>query len=117
MTPLTAFSKGWVGMTSKSQGISVTLVSGYQLRTTRASMAKQKKFRNGSNTAAVGCTQACVSDIVMLELKKAAGSEVISIGSMLCPIPTDREAVGEGARGTKPHTKATFKDRIKTIGM
>eukprot|EP00977_Amphora_coffeiformis_P003642 scaffold710_cov171-Amphora_coffeaeformis.AAC.11 len=116
MTPLTAFSKGCVGMTSKSQGISVTLVSGYQLSTTRANMAKQKKFRNGSKTAAVGWTQACVSAIVMLELRKAAGSVAISTGSMLLwPTTTDRRAVG--AKGTKPLTKATFRDRMKAIEL
>lgn len=86
MIPLTALSKGCVGMTNSSQGISVTSVSGYQDKTTRANMATHKKFRNGSNTAAVGWTQACVSAIVNVDVSAVVdGSRdvIISIGIII----------------------------------
>jgi len=44
-----------------AQGKSFRFVSGYQDETTRQSMAKDMKFKNGPNTVAVGCTHASVS--------------------------------------------------------
>ena len=42
----------------------LAIISGYQLKTTRASIAKDMKFKNGSNTLDNGCTQASVCDVV-----------------------------------------------------
>lgn len=60
-TPLTIRSSGSVGMTKSTQGTSVSLVSGYQLKTTRANMAKDMRFKKGSKKDAKGCTHASVS--------------------------------------------------------
>mmetsp|Transcript_1326 Transcript_1326/g.1128 ORF Transcript_1326/g.1128 Transcript_1326/m.1128 type:complete len:99 (-) Transcript_1326:92-388(-) len=45
-----------VGQVTSSQGISFKFVFGYQLRTTRQSIAKEKRFKNGPKTDAKGCT-------------------------------------------------------------
>jgi len=59
--PLTSLNKGSDGQATIAQGNSLRLVSGYQDATTRHSIAKDMKFKNGPNTVAVGFTQASVS--------------------------------------------------------
>lgn len=81
MTPRTAFSKGCVGTTRSTHGMEFSFASGYQLRTTRASMANVKKLRKGSKKAAVGCTQAWVSANVSV-LQEDKTSDISNVGNM-----------------------------------
>jgi len=59
--PLASLNNGSDGHATTAQGKSLRFVSGYQDETTRQSMAKDMKFKNGPNTVAVGCTHASVS--------------------------------------------------------
>jgi len=45
-----ALNKGSVGHATRLKGNSFKLVVGYQLKTTRQSMANENKLKNGSNT-------------------------------------------------------------------
>jgi hypothetical protein len=60
--PLTARRSGSVTTVKTSHGISVILTSGYQLSTTRASMATDMRFKNGSSTDTAGWTQGSVAN-------------------------------------------------------
>ena len=57
--PLATFKSGSVRTVGMSNhGVSlVTLTSGYQLKTTRASMKRLMRFKKGSKTQTAGCTQ------------------------------------------------------------
>eukprot|EP00550_Attheya_septentrionalis_P001499 CAMPEP_0198292202 /NCGR_PEP_ID=MMETSP1449-20131203/10647_1 /TAXON_ID=420275 /ORGANISM="Attheya septentrionalis, Strain CCMP2084" /LENGTH=173 /DNA_ID=CAMNT_0043990999 /DNA_START=289 /DNA_END=810 /DNA_ORIENTATION=+ len=64
--PRMSLNRGSVGHTATLKGNSFTLVVGYHEMTTRQSMAKENRLRNGSNTEASGCTQGSVSATHML---------------------------------------------------
>lgn len=123
--PRTAFKKGWVGITRSTHGISVTLVSGYHDRTTRANMAKEKKLRKGSKKAAVGCTHASVSANERELQDDNVGSNAVCIstaaGNMLCAVVVVRTMVavawvGNDAKGQKPlATPKTSETRKETL--
>jgi len=57
--PLATFKSGSVNTVGMSNhGVSLlTLTSGYQLKTTRASMKRLMRFKKGSKTQIAGCTQ------------------------------------------------------------
>lgn len=59
--PFASLRRGSDGHATTAQGNSFSFVSGYQDATTRHSMAKDMKFKNGPNNVAVGFTQASVS--------------------------------------------------------
>lgn len=59
--PFASLNKGSDGHATIAQGNSLSLVSGYQDATTRHSIAKDMKFKNGPSTIEVGFTQASVS--------------------------------------------------------
>jgi len=59
--PFASLNKGSEGHATTAQGNSFRFVSGYHDATTRHNIAKDIKFRNGPNAAAVGATQASVS--------------------------------------------------------
>lgn len=81
ITPRTDFNNGSVGNTAISHGISVTFVVGYQLNTTRISIANDIRFRNGSKNDAVGWTQASVADKTNDELNCVVAVAVVDITS------------------------------------
>lgn len=59
--PFASLKKGSDGHATIAHGNSLRFVSGYQDETTRHSMVKDIKFKNGPSTVAVGFTQASVS--------------------------------------------------------
>lgn len=59
--PFTSLNNGSDGHATTAHGNSLRFVSGYQDATTRHSIAKDIKFKNGPSAAAVGATHASVS--------------------------------------------------------
>ena len=64
----------------------LAIISGYQLRTTRDNIAKDMKFKNGSNTFDNGCTHASVCDVDVAAEAMSSIVEIEEAGSSPFPL-------------------------------
>jgi len=98
--PFASFNKGSDGHATITHGNSVSFVSGYQDETTRQSIAKDMKFKNGPKTVETGFTHASVSantnplPEVIATLTVSESEEAI-VGSIIDNDDEDLVAIGD----------------------